>query len=139
MGEPPADTLKVALAPLFAVRLAGWEVIVGGVRDASWGPCVVLGLGGVTAEALADSSVRLAPVTRVDVEEMIEGLRGKRLLEGFRNLPKADHDAICQAVIAIGRLLCEHPEVREVEINPLRVNAQGAVALDGLVLVDDTH
>jgi acetyltransferase len=116
---------------------AGVELIVGGVRDASWGPCVVLGLGGVTAEALADSSVRLAPVAQVDVEDMIEGLRGKRLLEGFRNLPKADHDAICQAVIAVGRLLCEHPEVRELEINPLRVHEQGAVALDGLVLVDD--
>ena len=67
------------------------------------------------------------------------GDEGRALQEQLAEVcrTKADRDAICQAVIAVGRLLCEHPEVREVEINPLRVNAQGAVALDGLVLIDD--
>jgi acetyltransferase len=65
----------------------GVELIVGAVRDASWGPCVVVGLGGITAEAMADSSVRLAPLVPDDVDEMIDGLRGKRLLAGFRGFP----------------------------------------------------
>lgn len=113
----------------------GVELIVGAVRDASWGPCVVIGLGGVTAEAMADSSVRLAPLGADDVAEMLESLRGKRLLDGFRNLPVCDRDAIADAALALGRLLQEHPEIKEVEINPLRMTRDGALALDALVVM----
>jgi acetyltransferase len=116
----------------------GVELIVGAVRDSSWGPCVVVGLGGVLAEAVADSSVRLAPLDDLDVAEMLDGLRGKKLLDGFRNLPVCNREAIAEVAIALGRLLAEHPEVAEIEINPLRMNAQSALALDALVVLDDT-
>lgn len=112
----------------------GVELIVGGVRDPSWGPVVVLGIGGVLTEALADTSVRLAPLSRVDVSAMLAGLRTGRLLDGFRDLPPCNRDAVTDAVLAIGRLLEEHPEIAEVEINPLRANAHEAVALDALVV-----
>jgi acyl-CoA synthetase (NDP forming) len=113
----------------------GVELIVGGVRDASWGPVVVVGLGGVTAEAMADSAVRLAPLTAHDVQEMLESLRGKRLLDGFRNLPVCDRQAIADAAVALGRVLIEHPEIAEIEINPLRLSQDGALALDALVVL----
>ncbi len=115
----------------------GVELILGGVRDASWGPCVVLGLGGVMAEALADNAVRLAPLTPLDVEDMLDGLRGRRLLDGFRHLPVCSRAAIGAAALAVARLLTEHPEIREVDINPLRVDATSAVALDALIVLDD--
>jgi acyl-CoA synthetase (NDP forming) len=113
----------------------GVELIVGAVRDASWGPCVVVGIGGVTAEAMADSAVRLAPLTEADVDDMVDSLRAKRLLEGFRGLPACDRHDIAAVAQALGRLLAEHPEIAEVEINPLRITANGALALDALVVL----
>lgn len=129
----PGRVLIEEMAPL------GVELIVGAVRDPSWGPCVVIGLGGVLAEAVADSTVRLAPLSANDVAEMLESLRGKKLLDGFRNLPKCNRDAIAAVAIALGRLMAEHPEITEVEINPLRVNAEGALALDALVVLEQAR
>ncbi|WP_285409882.1 acetate--CoA ligase family protein [Variovorax sp. efr-133-TYG-130] len=125
----PDRVLVEEMAPL------GVELIVGAVRDSSWGPCVVIGLGGILAEAVADSAVRLAPLAEEDVSEMLESLRGKKLLDGFRNLPRCDRAAIRKVALALGRLLIEHPEISEVEINPLRVNTEGALALDALVVL----
>jgi len=126
----PGRVLIEEMAP------AGVELIVGGVHDPSWGPCVVIGLGGVLAEAVSDSSVGLAPLSATDVAHMLENLRGKKILDGFRDLPRCDREAIAQTAIAVGRLLVDHPEIQEVEINPLRVNASGAVALDALIVLD---
>jgi len=111
----------------------GLELIIGGVRDASWGPCLVIGLGGVLAEALADSAVRLAPLSPLDVHDMLDSLRGRRLLEGFRHLPVCNRETLIEVTLAIQRLLLEHPEVQEIEINPLRVTDRGVVALDALI------
>lgn len=127
----PGRVLIEEMAP------SGVELIVGGVRDPSWGPCVVIGIGGVLAEAMADTSVRLAPLTEADVADMLNGLRGKKLLDGFRDLPRCDRGAIAAAAVAVGTLLIEHPEVAEVEINPLRVNESGAIALDALVVLGE--
>ncbi|MAS03903.1 MAG: hypothetical protein CL534_04325 [Ahrensia sp.] len=126
----PGRVLIEEMAP------AGVELIVGGVRDPSWGPCVVIGLGGVLAEAVSDSSVALAPLGEADVAHMLDGLRGKKVLDGFRDLPRCDRAAIAAVAIAVGQLLADHPEIREVEINPLRVNEAGAVALDALVVLE---
>lgn len=114
----------------------GVELIVGAVRDPSWGPIVVIGLGGVAAEALADSAIRLAPVSRADVDEMLHSLRGRKLLDGFRGLPVCDRDAIADAAIKLGQIMLAQPEIAEIEINPLRVYASGALALDALVVLD---
>jgi acetyltransferase len=108
------------------------------VRDPSWGPCVVIGLGGILAEAVADSAVRLAPLGEADVHDMLESLRGRKLLDGFRHLPVANRGAIARVAMALGDFLIDHPEVAEVEINPLRVNREGALALDALVVLNPT-
>ncbi|KGB80786.1 hypothetical protein JT55_16975 [Rhodovulum sp. NI22] len=115
----------------------GVDLIVGGVRDPSWGPCVVIGVGGVLAEAMSDSSVAIAPVGETDIAHMLDSLRAKQLLDGFRGMPRCDRDAIARVAIAIGRMLHEHPEISEVEINPLRVNEASAMALDALVVLGD--
>jgi succinyl-CoA synthetase beta subunit len=84
---------------------------------------------------MADSAVRLAPLTEADVDDMVDSLRAKRLLEGFRGLPACDRHDIAAVAQALGRLLAEHPEIAEVEINPLRITASGALALDALVVL----
>lgn len=126
----PGRVLIEEMAP------AGVELIVGGVRDPSWGPCVVVGLGGVLAEAVSDTALGLAPLGETDVAHMLDRLRGKKLLDGFRDLPRCDRSAIATVAATVGQLLVDHPEIKEVEINPLRVNADGAVALDALVIVE---
>lgn len=125
----PGRVLVEEMAP------AGVDLIVGAVRDPSWGPCVVIGLGGVFTEALADYSVRLAPIGPLDVADMLGELRGNKILEGFRGMPPCDREAVALTAIALGNLLAAHPEVQEVEINPLRVTDQGAQALDALIVV----
>lgn len=127
---PTRDPGKVLIEEMAA---EGVELIVGGIRDASWGVVLMVGIGGVMAEAMADSSVRLAPVSDIDVSNMLGELRGRKLLDGFRHLPKCNREAITTVVKAVGQLMLEHPEIAELEINPLRVNAEGALALDALV------
>lgn len=126
----PDRVLIEEMAPI------GVDLIVGGVRDPSWGPCVVVGLGGVLAEAVSDSSVAIGPFGPEDVEKMLESLQGRKILDGFRDLPVCDRTAIVETAVAIGQMLEEHPEITEIEINPLRANEFGAIALDALVILN---
>lgn len=127
---PTKDPGKVLLEEMAG---EGIELIVGGVRDPSWGPIVMVGLGGIFAEALADTSLRLAPVTADQAADMLNDLRAKVVFDGFRGMAPVDRQALAETVIAIGALLNEHPEIAEIEINPLRVGAAGALALDALL------
>jgi acetyltransferase len=111
------------------------ELIVGGVRDDVFGPMVMLGVGGVMAEALADTTSRLAPLSLEDGLEMAGELKAQALLDGFRGSPAVDRQALANILVALGRLLLEHPEIAEAEINPLRATAEGLVALDALVVI----
>jgi succinyl-CoA synthetase beta subunit len=117
---------------------AGRELIVGAVRDATFGPTLMVGLGGVFAEALADVVFRLAPLQRHDGLDMLGELRGKRLLAGFRGEPPADLDEVANLIVKVGDLLVAHPEIVEIDLNPVAASAQGCVALDARVIVTTT-
>ena len=112
----------------------GVELIVGAVRDETFGPIVMLGLGGVAAEAIKDSTTRLGPLRMDDALAMIEELRGRSLLEGFRGAPPVDKGEIARVLIAVSQALADHPDIREIEINPLRATAGGILALDALII-----
>lgn len=116
-------------------RLAapGIEMIVGGIRDRTFGPLVLLGFGGTQAEALKDSATRLAPLDTRDVDEMLGELRAKSLLEGFRNFPPVNKKRLAEVVKIVARIMIEHPEILEIEINPLRISIGSEVALDALI------
>lgn len=116
---------------------AGTEVIVGGVRKRSFGPTVLAGLGGVFTEVLSDVSHRLAPVDRTEGRAMFEELAGARLLSGYRGQPAADLDSLADVVVAVGDLLAEHDEIAEVDVNPVLATADGALALDALVVLGE--
>ena len=147
VGIDSPETLDIALDAIDRLRTRdqarylveemaapGIELILGGTRDPSFGPTVLLGLGGVTAEAIGDVALRLAPLSAGDAEEMIDELSGKKLLEGFRGQPAADRAELVEMLITVSRLLVAHPEITELDINPVRGTADGLVALDALIL-----
>lgn len=113
------------------------EVILGFRRDPEIGPVVVLGMGGIAAELNKSISVRVAPVTLETARDMIAEVRELRLLEGFRNLPRGDCEALTAAIRAMSLLAeLDSPQVAEAEINPLIIKAEGdgVIAVDGLVV-----
>jgi acetyltransferase len=114
----------------------GLEVIVGGKRDRSFGPVVMLGLGGILVEAFDDVAFRVAPLSRADAQDMIEEIRGKRLIEGFRGKPPLDREALIKTLTSISSMLTENSAIAEIDINPLLVLENGAVSVDARVLVD---
>lgn len=115
------------------------ELIVGARVDPSFGPLVLVGLGGVTAELYRDVQVALAPVDAAGAAAMLRRLRGFPLLSGWRGSKPVDVDAAAAVVAAVSRLVTEHPDVLECEINPLRVGPDGAVAVDALVVGGTTE
>ncbi len=111
----------------------GIEALVGVTTDPTFGPLLVCGLGGVTVELLKDVSFRLHPVTDVDADEMISGLRSARLLDGYRGAPAADREALRSIILRVSALVEAVPEITELDLNPVKVLApgQGAVVVDG--------
>jgi acetyl-CoA synthetase (ADP-forming) len=109
------------------------ELIAGLVRDAQFGPCVMLGVGGILAEALADVAFRLVPVTETDAEELIDDLRTQALLGPFRGEPAVDRSALVSVLVGLSRLAESDPSVLSVDVNPLIVRDGTPVAVDALV------
>lgn len=114
------------------------ELIVGSRRDAAFGPVVLAGLGGVQAELYQDVQISLGPVDESQALLMLQSLQAFPLLDGWRGRPDVDVSAAARAVVAMSRLVAENPQVVEAEINPLRVGADGAVAVDALVILTDS-
>ena len=108
----------------------GQEVIIGAVRDAQFGPLMMFGTGGIEAEGLKDVSFGLAPLDNIEAEKMIRTTWAGRKLDGFRSIPPADKAAVIEALVRLSWLAIDHPEISEIEINPLRVHSHGAIALD---------
>jgi acyl-CoA synthetase (NDP forming) len=115
----------------------GVDLLVGAHRDPVFGPVVLLGLGGVTAEALDDVALRSAPVAAVEVAGMVDELAGRELLRGFRGLPVVDPDELARVLSVLGALVTEHDAVAAVEVNPLRATADGLLMLDAVVLMEE--
>lgn len=120
---------------LVAEQVAGQrELIAGFVRDPQFGPCVLLGLGGILAEAVGDAVFAVAPLTRAHAEGMVDGLATRRLLtEPHRGEPAIDRAALADVLEGLGRLAVEHPEIESVDLNPLIVAGDRPVAVDALV------
>lgn len=114
---------------------AGAELIVGCRRDPRFGPLVLVGLGGVYAELLRDVAVALAPAGADELEELLRSLRGAGVLTGARGRPPLAVRAAAEAAAALSRVAAAHPEIAELEINPLLVTERGVVALDARIVL----
>jgi acyl-CoA synthetase (NDP forming) len=131
-ADKPIEVLIQPMSP------PGREVIIGGKQDPVFGPVIVFGLGGVLVEALGDVVWRMAPIGAHDARQMIGKIKGKKILAGVRGDPPADTEALEDALLRLSALLVDFPEIREIDINPVRVSGRGggATALDARVILD---
>ncbi|MCC7273459.1 MAG: GNAT family N-acetyltransferase, partial [Alphaproteobacteria bacterium] len=131
---PAARLDGFTVQPMIA-RPGAVELILGIVDDATFGPVLLFGQGGVAVEVLNDKALGLPPLDEVLAREMIARTRVSRLLQGYRGRPPADIDGIVHALVRLSELAADHPEVAEVDINPLLADAGGVIALDARVRV----
>ncbi|MGZ5090613.1 MAG: acetate--CoA ligase family protein [Burkholderiales bacterium] len=150
VGLKTADEVREAIRAMSALpkiaqaRVEGWlieemapsgqEIVIGGLRDPDFGPLVMVGLGGIFVEVLADVSFRICPIMPLDAEEMIDDLKGAAILRGARGRKPVSREAIIDVLLKIGGdhgLMMQHAEdIKEADINPLIVSETGAVAVD---------
>jgi len=109
---------------------AGVEMVVGGINDPALGPVIMGGTGGVLVELFADTVFRMCPLTEADAQEMVNEMRGRALLRGYRGATPADEAAFRGVLLTISQLLDACPEIREMDLNPIIVAAAGATAVD---------
>lgn len=126
------------LAGLVVQRMApdGVELIVGVVHDRSFGPVLACGAGGTSAELIKDVAVRITPVTDLDAEEMLRSLRTFPLLDGYRGSPRCDLASIEDVLLRVSALVEAHPEIAELDLNPVIATPAGALAVDARVRVE---
>ncbi|MBX3462013.1 MAG: acetate--CoA ligase family protein [Planctomycetes bacterium] len=126
-GQSP-DLRGVLVSPMLPRPTA--ELIVGCRRDPHYGGVLVVGLGGTAVEVLRDVTLRLLPVTRDDARQMLNEIKGARLLRGHRGAPPVDREALVAAILAVADCARSNPEVVELEVNPLFAYEHGCVAVD---------
>jgi acetyltransferase len=113
------------------------EVLVGLRRDALFGPAVLVGFGGILAEAIDDVAIDLAPIDHGRALAMLDRLRGGTLLSTARGRPEIDRDALAAIVVAVARLGAARPDVLEIDLNPVIASPNAALAVDALVVLGD--
>lgn len=113
------------------------EIMIGMHRDPSFGPSVAFGLGGIFTEILQDVVFRVAPLRKRDARDMMRGIRAHKILGPVRGMPRVDQDLLATALMAVGQIALDHPEIAEIDINPLIVRGDRPVAVDGLIVLGD--
>lgn len=117
----------------------GVEVIVGVTNDSVFGPVIMFGLGGIFVEVFEDISFRIAPITKRDALEMIEEIKGYKILKGARGKPPVDIDAIADVLLKVSKLVSDYrDEIKELDINPLIVYEKGIVAADAMLVTHES-
>jgi len=120
---------------------AGIEVIIGMTEDPQFGATLVFGLGGILVELLQDVSFRVTPLTPADAAEMIKQIKGYKLLAGFRGQPAVNITALEEMLLKVSEFIDANPQVKELDLNPVFATAEGAIAVDARIVIDEgaTH
>ena len=113
----------------------GIEVIIGVIKDPSFGPVIMFGLGGVFVEILKDVAFRIVPIEKSDAEEMINEIKGKKLLEGYRGQEPADIASLQQMLLKLSELVNATPAIKEIDMNPVFAYKDGAVVVDARIIL----
>jgi acyl-CoA synthetase (NDP forming) len=114
----------------------GTEVIVGMAKDAQFGPVLMFGLGGILVDLLKDVSFRIIPLEREDAHEMICEIKGYPLLQGYRGGEPVDISILEEILLKVSRFVESHPEIKELDLNPIFAYRDGAVAVDARVILE---
>ena len=112
------------------------EVIIGAVKDPQFGPTLMFGLGGIFVELLKDVSFRVAPIGEQEAAQMIVEVKAFPLLNGYRNTPAVDVKAIVNLLVSVSRLVMNHPEIKELDLNPVMAYPEGAIAVDARIILE---
>ena len=131
--KPKAKTVGVLVQEMAP---SSTEVIVGAIKDPQFGPALMFGLGGIFVEVLKDVTFRIAPITADEACEMISEVKAYPLLKGYRNTPPADIEAIVKILLNTSRLVMEHQEIKELDLNPIMVYEKGAKTVDARIILE---
>ncbi len=133
--RPDAQVMGVTVQRMLSVA-GGHELIVGAKRDPIFGTVLLVGAGGVTAELFQDRALGLPPLSERLVRQMLESLHSWPLLCGFRGRPGVNIDRLIEVLIRLSYLVADYPEIMELDVNPLLVTPQDAIALDARIVLD---
>ncbi|MFC2072542.1 acetate--CoA ligase family protein [Chloroflexota bacterium] len=114
----------------------GVEVIIGMSKDAQFGPVLMFGLGGILVEIMKDVSFRIVPLAKRDAREMIREIKGYPLLEGYRGQESVDVANLEELILKVSSFVEQHPEVKELDLNPIFAYSDGAVAVDARIILE---
>ncbi len=112
------------------------ELMAGLTRDPQFGPCVMFGLGGIFTEILKDVSFRLAPLEEKDALDMMEEIKGHKILDAIRGMEKVNRRTLAEILIALGAIGVENERIKEIDVNPLIVHKGEPVAVDALIVLE---
>jgi acetate---CoA ligase (ADP-forming) subunit beta len=132
--EPKARIQGVTVQP---IARPGVEVIIGVLRDPQFGPVIMFGLGGIFVEVLKDVSFRLIPIEKRDAAEMIEEIKGKALLNGYRGQEPAGKEALVDVLLKVSALVEKTPDIKELDLNPVFAYKDSAIAADARIVLED--
>ena len=111
------------------------EIMLGMTRDAQFGPSVMFGLGGIFTEILQDVAFRVAPIRKRDARQMLGEIRGHCILDAIRGMEAVERNVLVDAIVALGKIGLDHPDIAEIDINPLIIKGDKPVAVDALVVL----
>jgi len=112
------------------------EVIVGSIKDSQFGQTLMFGLGGIFVEVMKDVSFRIAPITEEDAQEMISEIKAYPILRGYRDQPPADIDTLAKILLSTSKLVMDHQEIKELDLNPVMVYEKGAKTVDARIILE---
>jgi acetyl-CoA synthetase (ADP-forming) len=112
------------------------EVIVGAIKDAQFGPTLMFGLGGTFVEVMKDVSFRIAPIKEEEAQEMISEIKAYPILQGCRGQAPRDIDTITKILLNTSKLVMDHPDIKELDLNPVMVYAKGAKTVDARIILE---
>lgn len=134
--EPSAKVVGVLVEKMMPTST---ELIVGGIRDPQFGPSIMFGIGGIFTEIYNDVAFRVAPIDKIDALNLIQGLRGSKILEGTRGKPPADLDSIISVLINASNLMMEHNAINQLDLNPVIAYPDGVCAVDSRIVIGQTE
>ena len=122
---------------LIQEMVKGTELIMGMKRDDTFGPVIIFGLGGVMVEVIKDISMRIAPLNKKDCLDMIEELKGKRIIEGYRTYPKLNKNKIIDMLQKLSELSLNEKSIAEIDFNPVIANSIECIIIDARIIMED--
>lgn len=114
----------------------GTEVLIGSMTDTQFGKMIALGIGGIFTEIYKDVTFRLIPITKEDVKEMMNEIKGKKIFEGFRGLPQVKKEDLTNLMLKISKLVEENPIIKEMDLNPVVATEKGLITIDARIILE---